>query len=82
MVAGVIHISDQFELNQESAFAAEQDHEKQSTTTVWNTNQPEVGKCQEDDSRYFLFADFCKLISLLQFRYSVISCGWWMHSVF
>ena len=56
MVAGVIHISDQFELNQESA--AEQD--EKSTTTDWNTEtrQPEVGKCQEDDSRYFLFMDF------------------------
>ena len=45
MVAGVIHISDQFELNQESA--AEQDETR--STTNWNTT-PEVGKCQEDDS--------------------------------
>ena len=45
MVAGVIHISDQFELNQESA--AEQDETR--STTDWNTT-PEVGKCQEDDS--------------------------------
>ena len=55
MVAGVIHISDQFELNQESA--AEQD--EKSTTTDWKrekTRQPEVGKCQEDSSSsgYFL----------------------------
>ena len=50
MVAGVIHISDQFELNQESA--AEQDETR--STTDWNTT-PEVGKCQEDSSsRYYV----------------------------
>jgi len=75
MVAGVIHISDQFELNQESPF--EEDHEEEnekSTTTDWNnTNKPEVGKCQEDDSSFFS-AVLCAILFLgVQ---SILLAGW------
>ena len=68
MVAGAIHISDQFELNQESA--AEQDETR--STTDWNTT-PEVGKCQEDSSsRYYVFFSYATVIQISEFHLEIV----------